>query len=607
MKIKRTFVRVYMLMMLVALGLMACMPAAPAAPPVSTRSPAAQGLMLVSAPRLQGPTATPDLPATLPVPTPVPASANAQATPRPTVSALQRIRDEGVLRAGVLYNSAPMSSLSERGVVVGYEADLARAIAADWDVEVQFVQVTRQNAVAMLLAGEVDILMASIVHRRDAENELAFSHTYFAGGQYFVVTEDSPIQTVEALSGLRVGLAQGTASERALGQAISRGRLNVIPELYLTSEQAIGALGSGEVSAILADRVQMISMKARVSTLRSLDQPLESEPFAVAYRRYDDPLGYMLDRSLQRAYADGTFDNLRRTWFPSVTFSMALPVWEDVDEDERVLADFDTTLPYPESVITSRILNGQSIRVAGLSLDPQLSGLNAILEQFYRALIENMAARWGTPVEFVPGSAANASDLVASGQAELAIGVAPRWIGPFEVAFSAPLIAHGDRLMVTANSDIEGFTDLRGGRWVGIFASEPGAADRVNALAESVNTAVNIFTIINDGDAVYSLTVEQNVDVVFGDSLRLLSQVASSAESVRLTERWYSNEYFAIAMQRRDPNLRSLVEVTLQQMAKDGTFERLWMEHLTTGEVQRFEQWPGTDGSFMGVNLSATP
>ncbi len=567
--------------------------------------PAALSTPIPGATASPPPMGTPDRVGTLPVPTALPESAEAQPTPRPTVSALQRIREEGTLRVGVFYNTAPMSSLNERGRVVGYEADLARAIAEDWGVEVAFEQVTRQTAIPVLLEGQVDILLASMVHRREDEALLGFSLTYYPGGQVFLVRADDDLEHSNALEGQRVGVVQGTASEHALGRALSAGRLNVTPGLYLTLDQAVGALGAGEVRAVLTDRVHAWQVETEVSDVRTLADMLEPEPYAIAFRRHDNALRYLLNRSLQRLYQNDRLAEMRRTWFPSMTFELEMPVWGGLEDDRRTLADFETTLVYPEASIVSRIQAGQALRVAGLSLSPQLSGLAARLEGFYQALVQEMAARWGVPVEYIPDSTANAVELVASAQAELAVGVAPGWAGPYEVGYSAPVIAHGKRLMIPAGSQIGGFADLRGGRWVGIFASEPGAADQVNELAESVNAFVNIFTIINDEDAVYSMVVDQNADVVFGDSLRLLPLVEANAELVTLTDRWYSREYIALAVPRVDPDFWALVDITLQDMAADGTFERLWEETLATGDPITIEQWPGPRGQFLGVRTGA--
>ncbi|MBN2470017.1 MAG: transporter substrate-binding domain-containing protein [Anaerolineae bacterium] len=577
--------------------------------PFAAQSVRAEAVFAEARPLLWQATATPEAmpPAgvpTLVVPTPVPPLSAAPAE-TPEESALARVREDGVLRVGVLYNNPPMSRLNERGLVEGYEADLVRAIAEDWDVQPEFIQVTRQNAQAMLLAGEVDLLMASVVHRQEYEDDLAFSQPYFASGQLFLVRHDSDIQNVAGVMGRRVGVVQGTISERALGQAMSSGRLDIMPQLYLTLNSAIGGLGSGEVDAVLAERIQLLPLLNSMSELRLVEQRLVSEPLAVAMRRHDVALRYLVDRSLQRIYESGALDDVRRAWFPSVTFSHTIPVWEGLEDDPRSLADLETGAVAPGDSIVARVRAGQSLRIAGFLGGTPGAGLDSRLDAFYRALAAELGARWGVPVELLEATHDNAADLVAAGQADLAIGVIPRWDGPYEAAYTAPIIQHGDRLLKPASSDIAGFTDLRGGRWVGIFASEPGTADRVNELAESVNTAVNIFTIVNDDDAVYSLTVDKNIDVVFGDSLRLIPQVQANPDLVELTERWYSTEYYTLAVPRYDPDFWSLVELTLQTMINDGTFAQLWSQHVNAGDAIVIDTWPGEGAQFMGVNLLA--
>jgi ABC-type amino acid transport substrate-binding protein len=549
------------------------------------------------------PDATPGPVPTLAVPTPIPAAVPQTTAVQAVESALVRIRETGQVRVGVLYNAAPLSRLSERGDVVGYEADLARAIADDWAVAVEFVQVTRQNAEAMLLAGEVDLLLASMVHQRDPQSPLAYSYTYFASGQLFLVPADGPQQTITDLTGQRIGVVQGTASERALGYALSAGILSVQPELFLTLDQAVGALGTGAVDAVLSDRVHLLAVTTSVDNVRLLEEWLTPEPLAIAFRRSDHTLEYLVNRAIQRAYADGTFDEMRRAWFPSVNFSLEVPIWAGVDEDSRTLAALDTSLTYSETSLVDRIRAGETLNVAGLELRDGASLYNQRMEGFYRAVVDEMARRWGVQVTYMPNTAATAIDLVSSGQAALAVGIAPGWTGPYEVAYTAPLIQHGDRLMLPDNSQVEGFADLRGGRWVGVFASEPGAADRVNELAESVNSAVNIFTIINDEDAVYSMVVDSNADVVFGDSLRLLPLVEANPEQVRLTDRLYSQEYIGMAVPRLDPDFRALVDITLQEMAADGTFDAIWQAQLGFGEPLDFELWPGDREAFAGVTI----
>ena len=72
---------------------------------------------------------------TLVPPTLLPTDVPPTATPPVTISALAKMRadkDHPHLSIGILYNARPFSWLDSNGQVLGFEADIGRAIAQDW-------------------------------------------------------------------------------------------------------------------------------------------------------------------------------------------------------------------------------------------------------------------------------------------------------------------------------------------------------------------------------------------------------------------------------------------------------------------------------------------
>ncbi|PJF38274.1 MAG: hypothetical protein CUN55_17850, partial [Phototrophicales bacterium] len=85
-----------------------------------------------------------------PVPTLVPPTLVPTAVTTPTsslnnTSNLARVQQDGVVRIGILYSEPSFGELTIRGEVIGFDADLARAIAEAWGVELELIQVTRQS------------------------------------------------------------------------------------------------------------------------------------------------------------------------------------------------------------------------------------------------------------------------------------------------------------------------------------------------------------------------------------------------------------------------------------------------------------------------------
>src|SRR5689334_11760203 len=100
---------------------------------------------------------------TLVPPTPLPPPPTATPLPPLIQSALVRIKaDPPHVVIGIPYNISRFATLTITGEVEGFEADIASAIADDWGVKLTLKQVTRQNALDLLLSGQIDLLLGQV-------------------------------------------------------------------------------------------------------------------------------------------------------------------------------------------------------------------------------------------------------------------------------------------------------------------------------------------------------------------------------------------------------------------------------------------------------------
>jgi ABC-type amino acid transport substrate-binding protein len=286
-----------------------------------------------------------------------------------------------------------------------------------------------------------------------------------------------------------------------------------------------------------------------------------------------------------------------------------IPEWANLGDEAPQPAQYPGSIAYPSQYTIARLQSGQPLRVAGVADAPEGAPESARrLAALNRAMVEALAARWGVTVEYVGSDPGQALDLLAAGQADLAAGITPDWSLADRADFTGAYLLHGDRLLVRKNSTVESFNELRGGRWVGIFASEPGAADRVNALAQSINSAINIYTIVREEDVWFYILEEQNADVAFGDSLKLIPHVQAYPDDFRLAARcpncdpWYSRQYVAFGVPLNDVDFRLLVEYTLQELYSDGTLPELLRPVMLPEDIPTLDVWPGS-AMFLGYSL----
>ncbi|HEX3050317.1 MAG TPA: transporter substrate-binding domain-containing protein [Aggregatilineaceae bacterium] len=549
------------------------------------------------------PTITTSAPTLIP-PTPIPQANATEVASQPTISALARVKETHKLIVGTYYNAHPFTWYNELGEVAGYEADILRAIGIDLGIEIDFVQVTRHNAIETLMRGDVDILIGQQVHSQDREAYLSYAHPYYLNQERMVVIQESAYTDLQSLAGQPIGVEIGSRSEQSLRSLNETRGLNFDIRTFFSEGAALDALANGEVQGMVGE-LDSLSRAGR-QHMRLIDEPVLLEPYAIVMRRWDVNARNLLNRSLQKLKASGRLDEIANSWFGEgvVDFDSLVPVYEMLYQDARTLNEFNTDIPMPANPVLVRIQNGQPIRVAGLISPSETAPAHIrLMDNFNRALIEDMARRWGAQLEYVPNSVLNAVDLVANGQADIAVGISPRWDGADRCEYSLPYIQHRNRLMIPANkaSTITGFSSLLGTGWViAYFADKSSDADEIQRLADYFNVGSNIklFEIIREDQAIFTMVDEDNISMIFGDNLRLtqLMREYSQPDSVKILDTDYGDLLsITFASPRNDEDFRLMIDATLQEMAQDGTYQSLWGAQFGVGDPVNITRWPETN------------
>ena len=514
---------------------------------------------------------------TLAPPTLVPTVESGMSDALPSESAVARIQRDGSVRVGILYNEPPFGELNIRGEVSGFDADLARAIAEAWEVELELIQVTRQTALDMLLGGQVDLLIAAQVHRRELDGLVEFSQAYYPASQMMLVRQDDGATVLGHMANRKVGVVMGTRGEQAVMDWLARSGLPVTVLPFINLDQALSALLTHEIDGVVESRIKLSRAIPEAGTARFVDEVVAPEPYAIAMRRQDANLRNLVNRTLQFLVESGKMNEIHQANFADANYpGETFTIWDALGDDPPKPTQFGTDMPYPTQYVVPRLQNERVVRVAGFSDLPDDADESARrLDAVNRAMVEAMAARWGARVEYLPDSRDNALELVASGQADLAAGVEPTWEWADRVDFTQHYLLHGERLMVKKDNTAESFGDLRG-EWIGYFVSEEGAADRIAAFADEARALLEVFALVNEEDAAFGMTVQNNYDAVFGDSLKLIPHLQANPDDVRLTTGgddggWYSKHYLGFAVPRNDLDFRLLVEYTMQELVRDGT------------------------------------
>ena len=539
---------------------------------------------------------------TLISPTLAPTTEPAPPAPRP--SATRRIVDAGIFRAGVLYNDPPFSELGLGGDLQGFDVDLLRLIAEAWGVDLQLIQVTRLNAIDKLNAGAVDAVASALVRYRDLDELVGFTQSYHIGQQALMVNRDSAFNAPGELLSHSIGYVLGTRAAKALDAWLARQDLAPQTTAYLTLDRALSGLTNGAVAAVIGERHALRRVSAPYPTaVRVLDEPALPESRAIATRRDDIAMRRLLNHTLQYLAREGELDALLAERLPEEELPVdALAQWSNIGDAPPHPPQYLAAATDTPADSWSRLRDSGRIRVGLFSGGDQAADASQLrVVAINRALVEDMARRWGVDVTFVPGVRV---DALANGEVDVIGGMSPDWqlARQHGLTFSAPYLLHGDRLMAPANAQIAGFNDLRG-RWIGIMIGDDDAESRAQVWADSINVSVRFFKT-RAANATATLLENENADVIYADSMALLPHLEANPNALKLTDRWYSREYLAFGMRAADVDLRLLLDHTLGEMVLDGALERITRPLLLSDGLPAFEVVPG-DPSFRGFKLHA--
>ncbi len=226
---------------------------------------------------------------------------------------LQRIRDLGVLRVGIDPSFPPFESLDANGQIVGFDADLAAALARRWDVRVQFESIGFDGLLDAIWAGRVDAVISALPLEPRYTKDIAYSQPYFEAGLRLVATT-ARITSSADLAGRTLALELGSdadAEARRLRQRIPA--LTIVP--FTTPAEALQAVLDGAADAAVVDGVTARQFVGQHAAARIIEPALTSAPYVIALPSKARRLLAEVNQALRDLQSDGALPALEQKWF----------------------------------------------------------------------------------------------------------------------------------------------------------------------------------------------------------------------------------------------------------------------------------------------------
>lgn len=230
---------------------------------------------------------------------------------------LDDIKRRGVLNAGIRFDNPPHSFIDGDGSWVGFDVDIAEALADELGVRLEQVKVDELTRISFLQNGKIDVAVASMSHTIERENEVDFSQTYFWSKQTFLVRKGE-IDSLDDLVGRTVGMDRGSS---AIGNWRDWLAANGNPEdaeivEFGDKQAAAEAVRQGAIAGWAEDYEILASFAKQHQSLTVLsDESIGVKLDGIGVRENDSELRDAINHALQRIAVSGRYADIYDRWF----------------------------------------------------------------------------------------------------------------------------------------------------------------------------------------------------------------------------------------------------------------------------------------------------
>ena len=220
---------------------------------------------------------------------------------------------DGVLTVGTNAEFPPFEYVGDDGEADGFDIALIKAVGEKMGVEVQVENMEFASLVSSI-GNKIDIAIAGMTVNEERKQTVDFSEPYYDAVQYVLLPEGSDIATADDLVGKTIGVQLGTT-----GDIIATDIEGTTVSSYNKGVDAVNDLVNGRVDCVIIDKnpALVFADKFKDNGIVAVDGAqfnFELEQYAIAVPKGDTALVDALNKAIEELKADGTFDELVKTY-----------------------------------------------------------------------------------------------------------------------------------------------------------------------------------------------------------------------------------------------------------------------------------------------------
>ena len=234
-------------------------------------------------------------------------AATEEAAAEEAASDAEMIIEKGTLIVGIT-DFAPMDYRDDNGEWTGFDAELARLVAAELGVECEFIEIDWDNKILELDSGAIDCVWNGMTLTDEVLNAMECSDPYFVNAQVVIMNADkiADYPDVASMVDLAVAVEAGSAGD---GVAQANGFTNVTQ--LAAQADALMEVASGAADACIIDLTMAKAMTGEGTSYEDLAiaAEMDREEYGIGFRKGSD-MAAQVNEILAGLKEDGTMQEL---------------------------------------------------------------------------------------------------------------------------------------------------------------------------------------------------------------------------------------------------------------------------------------------------------
>jgi polar amino acid transport system substrate-binding protein len=230
---------------------------------------------------------------------------------------LAAIVKKGEIRIGTTGNQPPYSMKSKTGELMGYEVDLANALASHMGVKLKLVEMPFSELMEAIKSGKIDAIMSGMTITPERNLSVLFAGPYIISGKS-ILTKSNKVSAFNADSSAsgkkyKIVSLKGSTSEEFVKTVMSKHE-SITVDNY---NDAVNMIINDQADAMVADKpICVITiMKYPGKDLVTTQEPLTIEPIGMALPPGDPQFLNLVTNYLSTLQISGILPALEKKWF----------------------------------------------------------------------------------------------------------------------------------------------------------------------------------------------------------------------------------------------------------------------------------------------------